>query len=194
MIILCKLLSVCALVLIVTAALVTAANLSAPGIPNFQQVNDHVWRGGQPTGEGWKSLTNLGVKTVIDLRREGESGEHSIEGEAQAVRAAGMSYVSIPMMGAPAAPTQDQIAKALNALGSGSPIFLHCKEGKDRTGTAIACYRIAHEGWNKEKALEEAKRYGLHWYEIGMKAYVQSFDPDTVAHSAEPAIATRAAQ
>ena len=195
--ILCKLTGVCVLALVVTSAPVTAANLEASGIPNFHKVNDHVYRGGQPTGEGWKSLANLGVKTVIDLRREGEDGEHSIEGEARAVRAAGMSYVGIPMKGAPAGPTDDQIAKILDVLDSGGPVFVHCKKGKDRTGTAIACYRIAHEGWDNKKALDEAKTHGIHWYEIGMKAYVQSFNPDTmrsVARAPEQAIVTGAAQ
>ena len=27
------------------------------------------------------------------------------------------------------------------------PIFVHCRRGKDRTGTVIACYRIQHDGW-----------------------------------------------
>ena len=46
--------------------------VEVPGIPNFHQVNDHVFRGGQPAAEAWPSLAKLGVKTVIDLRREDE--------------------------------------------------------------------------------------------------------------------------
>ena len=41
-------------------------------MPNFDKVNDFVYRGGQPTAEGFKSLAALGVKTVIDLREIGE--------------------------------------------------------------------------------------------------------------------------
>lgn len=162
---------------------------------NFHQVTDQVYRGGQPTDEGWKTLAKLGVKIVIDLRREGESGGHSIEEEARAVRAAGMSFVSIPMKGAPAGPTDEQIAQVLKVFDSNRPAFVHCKEGKDRTGTVIACYRRAHQGWDSGKALAEARALGLHWYETGMKAYVQSFRPDTVraAQGVSPQAPTTAA-
>src|SRR5262249_17318242 len=75
-------------------------------IPNFHQVNEHVYRGGQPGSEAWQNLAKMGVKTVIDLRRE---DEHSTAAEAQAVAAAGMNYVNVPMKGV-VAPTHEQIA------------------------------------------------------------------------------------
>jgi uncharacterized protein (TIGR01244 family) len=174
------------LALAITALPLSAASMKTPGVPNFNQVNDQVYRGGQPTDEGWNSLMKLGIKTVIDLRREGEDGEHSIEAEARAVRAAGMRFVSIPMRGAPAGPTHEEIANILEVLDSQEPVFVHCKKGKDRTGTAIACYRIAHDRWDNKKALEEAKTLGIHWYEIGMRAYIQSFDPASAAVARAP--------
>jgi tyrosine-protein phosphatase SIW14 len=147
------------------------AEIQAPGIANFHQVNDRVYRGAHPTEEGWKSLAKLGVKTIIDLCRE---GEHSSESEARAVQAAGMRYVSVPMNGY-VAPSNEQVAKVLQLLDSGEPVFVHCKLGRDRTGTVIACYRIKHEGWQNQKALQEAKSYGLHSLEFGMKRFVLAF-------------------
>ena len=41
-------------------------------IPNFHQVNQHVYRGGQPGPGAWQNLAKMGVKTVVDLRREDE--------------------------------------------------------------------------------------------------------------------------
>ena len=153
---------------------VWAAGADAQGIPNFHQVNKNLFRGGQPTGEGWKHLAKLGVKTVIDLRRENEKGTHSIKAESRAVEAAGMRYVSIPMQGI-VAPSEEQISKAMSLLESGEPVFVHCREGKDRTGTVIACYRIKNEGWQNHRALKEAKARGMHWVEIGMKSYISSY-------------------
>src|SRR5690349_3594428 len=98
------------------------ADLLAPGIPNFNQVNEHVFRGGQPTAEGWPGLAKLGVKTVIDLRR---ADEHSSEAEAEVVTAAGMQYVNVPMKGV-VAPTDEQINKVLSLLDSQDPVFVHC--------------------------------------------------------------------
>jgi tyrosine-protein phosphatase SIW14 len=150
-----------------------AADIAAPGIPNFHEVADHIYRGGQPTAEGWLSLSHLGVKTVIDLRRD---GEHSVKAEQQAVEAAGMHYVNIPLKGI-VAPPDEKIQKALALLEASpeQPVFVHCKQGRDRTGTVIACYRIAYDGWQNQAALREAKSYGMHRMEVGMKRYILGF-------------------
>jgi tyrosine-protein phosphatase SIW14 len=151
-----------------------AAGVHVSGVPHFQQVNERISRGGQPTEEGIKNLAKMGVKTVVDLRREGEDGEHSTRDERKVVEAAGMRYVHVPMKGF-VAPTDAQIAKILAIFDSPEKVFVHCKKGKDRTGTVVACYRIARDGWNNKKALDEAKFYGIHWFELGMKSYINSF-------------------
>jgi tyrosine-protein phosphatase SIW14 len=144
-----------------------------PVLPNFHQVDQHVYRGGQPGPEGWQSLAKMGVKTVIDLRRE---DEHSTAAEAQAVAAAGMRYVNVPMKGI-VAPTNEQVAKVLALLNSQEPVFVHCKRGADRTGTVIACYRIEHDRWQRQQALEEAKSLGMSLVQIGLKHYIMEFQP-----------------
>ena len=53
-----------------------------------------MYRGAQPTGEGFQVLAQRGIKSVIDLRN---LGEHSQAEEQRLVTAAGMKYVSIPM-------------------------------------------------------------------------------------------------
>jgi len=150
-----------------------SANVDVVGIPNFHQVNEHVFRGGQPAAEAWQSLAELGVKTVIDLRRE---DEHSTASEARAVEAAHMNYVNIPMNGA-VAPTNEQIAKVLALLDTQDSVFVHCRRGADRTGAVIACYRIAHDGWERRRALVEAKSFGMRWTQVGLKRYIMGFQP-----------------
>ena len=146
-----------------------------PALPNFHQVNDHIYRGGQPSADAWPSLAKMGIKTVVDLRRDGEEG-HSTAEEALAVAAAGLTYVNIPMKGI-VAPTEAQVAKALALLNSKDPVFIHCKRGADRTGTIIACYRMSHDGWQHQQALHEAKSLGMSFMEFGMKSYISSFQP-----------------
>ena len=145
------------------------------GIPNFHQVNEHVFRGGQPTAAGWQGLAKLGIKTVVDLRR---TDEHSTDEEAKAVAAAGLNYVNVPMKGV-VAPTDEQITKVLALLDSTDPVFVHCHRGADRTGTVIACYRIAHDGWEPRRALNEAKSIGMRWTQLGLKRYIMAFQPAT---------------
>jgi protein tyrosine/serine phosphatase len=139
-----------------------------PGVPNFHQVDEHIYRGAQPRGEGFASLAKIGIRTVIDLR--GESSEET------AVQSAGMHYIRLPWREFKA-PTDSQIEAMLALLNDSSewPIFVHCRRGADRTGTAIACYRIAHDHWSNQQALAEAKTLGMSSLEIGMQRYILHF-------------------
>jgi tyrosine-protein phosphatase SIW14 len=156
---------------ILSAGSSKAAAPEVPGIPNFHQVTDRIFRGGQPENESWTHLSKLGVRTVLDLRRP---GEHSTAAESIAVCAAGMHYLNFPMNGFDT-PSAEQLAVPLAMLEGDSPVFVHCKQGRDRTGTVIAAYRISHQGWENEKALAEAKSLGLHWYESGMRKFIASY-------------------
>ena len=139
-----------------------------PGVPNFHQVDEHVYRGAQPYGQGFTGLAKLGIKTVIDLR-----GEKS---EGNAVHQAGMHYVRLPWNGYKA-PTDSQMATVLSILNDDSewPVFVHCRRGADRTGTAIACYRIAHDHWTNQQALTEAKAFGMSSIEVAMQRFILRF-------------------
>jgi uncharacterized protein (TIGR01244 family) len=170
-----------------------ASQIEAPtptGIPNFHQVNEHIYRGGQPSDEGLQALAKLGVKTILDLR---PADEHSTKAEEQIVKAAGMRYVNVPMVGV-FAPSDDQVSKVLAVLDSTGPVFVHCKRGADRTGTVIACYRISHDHWQNQKAMDEAKSDGMSFLQIGMKRYVRSFRPTTESAHAAPDAGTSAAE
>jgi uncharacterized protein (TIGR01244 family) len=158
-----------------------SANLDTLGIPNLHQVNENLFRSGQPSPESWPKLAKLGVTTVIDLRRV---DEHSTEAEAKAVTAAGMTYVNVPMKGV-VAPSEAQMAQILSVLlKSQGPVLVHCKRGADRTGAVVACYRIAHDRWKSKQALAEAKSHGMAWTQLGLKQYIMSFQPA----SYEPAL------
>lgn len=149
------------------------AGTSAEGIKNFYQVDPEVYRGAQPTKEGLKYLASIGVRTVINLR---EADRRSKQ-EEQLVTAAGMKYVNIPMTGL-AAPTEAEIGKILQILEAGDgSVFLHCKRGADRTGVAIASYRIEHDGWDNSRALQEAMARGMSLFQIPRQKYILGFRP-----------------
>jgi tyrosine-protein phosphatase SIW14 len=155
-----------------TLAIPVFAGSSAPGIQNFHQVDSHVYRGAQPTKEGFKYLAKVGVKTVIDLR---EADGRSLE-EAAMVTAAGMKYVNIPMTGL-TPPTQAEITRILDILENdvAGAVFVHCKRGADRTGAVIASYRIDHDGWDNARALSEAKAQGMGLFQLPRQEYIRTF-------------------
>ncbi len=38
---------------------------------------------------------------------------------------------------------------------------MHCRLGDDRTGMAVASYRMAEEGWSADEAMKEMKTFGF---------------------------------
>jgi protein tyrosine/serine phosphatase len=168
---------------LVTAAFSSAlfAASVADGVGNFQKVDEHVYRGAQPTPEGFSNLSKLGIKLVVDLR---EPGDRSAL-ESKIVTAAGMKYISVPMYGMET-PSNDSVQKVLALLEDNStgPVFVHCKRGADRTGGVIACYRIEHDGWKSEKALVEARSMGMSWFQKAIQSYVLKYQPRTLAATA----------
>jgi tyrosine-protein phosphatase SIW14 len=171
-------------VILSIAASLTLGSMTArsldESLPNFQKVDDHVYRGAQPTNSGFKDLAERGIKTVVDLR---DIGEHSQADEQKAVTDLGMGYVSIPMQGV-STPKDKQIAAVLALLNdvTSGPVFVHCKRGADRTGTVIALYRITHDGWDSKRVLSEAKSYGMSVFQRAMQRYVTDYKTaDTIA-------------
>lgn len=171
------------LVLSLAALPVLAGQVS--GIKNFAQVDDHVYRGGQPSAEGLKYLAGIGVKVVLDLR---EGGSRSLLEEKLAI-ANGMKYVNIPMSGL-TPPTDAQITKALTILEdpNGGPVFVHCKRGADRTGAVIAAYHIDHEKWPNQRALEDAMAHGMSSFQLPRQRFIRMFQARTVEAAASQAV------
>jgi tyrosine-protein phosphatase SIW14 len=161
----------------VAAAFAGVTALAGPavqGVGNFQKVDDHVYRGAQPTDEGLRNLSKLGIKIVVDLREPGDRSST----EQKVVTAAGMQYVSVPMNGMET-PSNESVLKVLALLEdtSAGPVFVHCKRGADRTGGVIACYRVEHDHWKNDRALAEARAMGMYWFQKAIQTYVLGFQP-----------------
>jgi protein tyrosine/serine phosphatase len=147
---------------------------SVPGINNFHEVDKEVYRGAQPTKEGFRYLAKLGIKVVLDLR---EHDARSLA-EERVVTAAGMRYVNVPMTGlTPPTETQTNMVLKLLEDATAGPVFVHCKRGADRTGAVIAAYRIDHGGWDNSRALRDAMSSGMSWFQFPRQNYIRTFQP-----------------
>ena len=144
-----------------------------PGIKNFDQVDAHVYRGGQPTTEGFRYLAGIGVRTIIDLR---ESGQRS-NSEQNAVTAAGMKYINVPMSGL-TPPSPNETTKILDLLENpaAGPVFVHCLRGADRTGAVIAAYHIDHDRWDNARALSDAKAHSMSFFQLPRENFIRHFE------------------
>ena len=146
-----------------------ATPVQAEGLSNCFRVSDTLYRGAQPAREGFIELQRMGIRTVVNLR-----SEHS---DLQLIQGLGLNYVTIPMNAA--FPKQEDFRRFLAVARDPAkqPVFVHCQHGSDRTGTAVALYRIAVEGWDREEAIREMTRggYGFHGIYFHLKPFIREF-------------------
>jgi protein tyrosine/serine phosphatase len=157
------------LVLILAAACLAAPHaafsqpsaVSCPiGAKNFDIVAPGFYRGGKPSLTDLDALHAMGIRTIIDFTMANRQSER------ERARALGMKYVNIPW------DTDtwmtwfydyDRVSKKFFSLiddPANLPVYVHCLSGRDRTGMAVALYRMRTEGWSFDEAFAEMKRYG----------------------------------
>ena len=154
-------------------------------LPRFQQVTEKLYRSGQPRKGGLTRLRALGINTIINLR--GTSATTRAE-EAEA-RTLGFNYynVALPNWGRPQETRVARILELIAAPENGR-VLIHCKDGVDRTGMIVAVYRMTHDGWSSEKALDEANRNGMRRTQVWMRDYVEDYGDRVVRFGPQTAL------
>lgn len=156
------------------AVAAVAAPAAKVRIYNFGQVNSSYFRGSEPDARDVAALKSLGIKTVIDLQKDADADEPGL------IEAAGMRYVNIPMT-TRETPTAEKVARFLAIVTDPAslPVYVHCKEGRHRTGVMTAAYRMANEGWTSVQAFKEMKAYKFGWDFLHpeFKKFVFAFKP-----------------
>ena len=144
-----------------------AEKIDVPGISDFGKVNDFLYRGAQPRGDGVEELKKLGIDTIVDLRGELHG---LIENERQQAESLGIRFINLPGSGWATA-DDEQIAQFFSLIRERPrrKIFIHCWLGGDRSGMFIAAYRIAFEGWSPEQAIQEMRSF--HYLHFGIRIW-----------------------
>lgn len=135
---------------------------------NFAVVSPGVYRGGRPDQAGVAQLAKLGVRTIVDL----EDDDEAIAAERGWAAAAGIAFISQPMNGLET-PDDGQVNRTLAAIDDGKPVFVHCMQGKDRTGLIIALYRVTFERWTPQAAHAEMMDHGFNSILMSMNHYFE---------------------
>lgn len=123
------------------------------------KVSDEMYRSEQPSKKGFMELEAIGVKTILNLRRNKDDNKKA--GHTSLV----LKHIRLKSKEI----TEGNILEVLRVLKSADkPVLMHCWHGSDRTGIMTAAYRIIFENWTKAEAIEEFRlpEFGYHenWY------------------------------
>jgi uncharacterized protein (TIGR01244 family) len=125
---------------------------------NGRQLFEDVITGGQPTEAQLRAAHEQGLRTIVNLRPDGE-----FEGfdEEALVEELGMQYIHIPVSGPD--DVTEETAAALNdvlADTTNRPLLMHCSSG-NRVGSLFAARAYFLHDMDPERALDIGTRAGL---------------------------------
>lgn len=100
-----------------------------------------------------------GVRTVLSLLDP--NAPQSVAERAAAERL-GLRWINVPLPGDGSSTEADRgVIREVILDPACGPLLVHCAAGANRTGLAIAMYRINAEGWTVEQALAEMRSFGF---------------------------------
>lgn len=150
-----------------------------PGLPNLHRVNATLYRSAQPTRDGFIFLSarpslshaDAPIKTVVSLRTFNDDAP--LLPPASGLR---LEQIRCKTWH----PEDEDVIKFLRIVTTPTlqPVLVHCLHGSDRTGTMVAIYRIAYQGWTKAQAADEMINggFGFHPMWQNLLLYIEALD------------------
>ena len=125
-----------------------------------------------------RNLKALGIQTIVNLR--------SFHSDRDEIGQTGLGYVHIYMKAWH--PEEEDIVRFLRIVTDRkrTPVLVHCHYGADRTGTMVAVYRLAIQGWTKEDTLKEMTEggYGFHPIWKNLTDWIDGLDIEKIKQKA----------
>jgi protein tyrosine/serine phosphatase len=159
--------------LVVAAGLLAAAGAAvlawwlvqrnSPYPPRFAAVvQGELYRSSLPSARQLELIQKAhGLGAVISLCKDGVDKDRATAEEAEFLRSRGIPFRQLPTDTPPSAAQVRAFLAAIDDPALPRPVLVHCNAGRTRTGAMVAIWRITHQGWTKEQALKDARRYGL---------------------------------
>jgi len=125
------------------------------GVVNYTRIDATVVVGGALSLEAVPEIKRRGFKAVINLRRPDEP-DANVEAEGEALRAAGLRYISLPFSARdPYDVAAAQVEPFLKALADpmNRPVLIHSAQSH-RPVAMLVIKRVLQDGWSLDKAYD----------------------------------------
>jgi protein tyrosine phosphatase (PTP) superfamily phosphohydrolase (DUF442 family) len=133
-----------------------AQPVALASLTNCYRVGADLYRSEQPAPSDIKDLTSIGIKSVLSLRHY----HHDPAG----LNRAGIATLQYPVDAGSL--TVSDLIKILQLIRDApKPVLVHCWHGSDRTGLAVAGYRMVFMNWSKADAIAELCLGGFGYHE-----------------------------
>ncbi len=146
-----------------------AKKTETPGLPNLHKVSDQLYRSAQPKKNCLPALKELGIKAIFNFRDSNKTEKY--------IKGSDIKYYHYEMNALK--PKVHIYKKFLELLSNpeNQPFLVHCKHGADRTGAAVAIYRIAVQKWPYDEAIREMTKGGYNFHSIHkhLKDFIKKF-------------------
>lgn len=133
-------------------------------IKRFRKITDGLYRGSAPSENDIKNLHKyLGINKVVSLDKDTGEAINDI------CKKLNIEHIIIPLNG-----RKGPLAKLFSydlydLLISNGPTYIHCAEGKDRTGFVSALFKCKYMDYSYDRALKEAKSLG---FGVGVSPFI----------------------
>ena len=137
-------------------------NYNHKEIKRFRQVDENLYRGGKPDKIQMLMLKKMGIDTIVDFTINYVIKTQDKK-EYKMAKNLGINYVNLPF---PAFnnPEKDYLETFFNIMDdarkNNKKVYIHCAQGKDRTGLFAAMYKLRYGLDNIDGVIDEMVKIG----------------------------------
>ncbi|XP_041373357.1 phosphatidylglycerophosphatase and protein-tyrosine phosphatase 1-like isoform X2 [Gigantopelta aegis] len=154
----------------------------------YDRVDETVLIGALPMKWVIKQLvTDENVKAMVSVTEDFETKQVGLT--IQELQSLGVDHLQLSTVDYVGTPSQDNIVTAINFISDhkrqGHSVYVHCKAGRTRSATVVACYLCHANGWTPEESVKFIKSKRPHvwlrdkqWNSV--RQFYLSLKPSTV--------------